>query len=106
MLRHPKTAGPALHGEVAFLAEHRVREEARMASSAAGAQRQRGNGQPRGHLEDRQQVRVGDEARDGVPGVLLQDRGEAVPEGSLARVADRDYLGKAVLDGDRGRAGL
>jgi len=49
-------------------------------------------------------VRVGDEARDGVPGVLLQDRGEAVPEASLARVADRDYLRKGVLDGDRGRA--
>jgi len=50
-------------------------------------------------------VRVDDEARDGVPGVLLQDRGEAVPEGSLARVADPDYSRKPVLDGDRGRAG-
>ena len=98
MLNSTAAAGRAFHGEVAFLAEHRVREEARKAGGATGAQRERGHGETRGHLENLQQVRVG------VPGVLLQDRGEAVPEASLARVADRDYLRKGVLDGDRGRA--
>jgi hypothetical protein len=67
------------------MAEHRVREEAHKAGGATGAQRERGHGETRGLLENLQQVRVDDE-----------DRGEAVPEGSLARVADPDYSRKPV----------
>ena len=97
--------GHAFYGEVAFLEEHRVREEAGAAGGAAGAQRQRGHGELRGNLEDRQQVRVGNEARDGVPGVLLQDGGEAVPQPGLARGAEREDLGDDVLDGGGRGAG-
>jgi hypothetical protein len=45
-------------------------------------------------------VCVGDEARDVVPGVLLEDGGEAVPEGGLARDAELQDLSDDVLDGD------
>ena len=96
-----------MHGEVAFVAEHRVSSEAHVRGGATGAQRERGHAHPLGHPEHREQVSVGDEARDGVPGVLvlLQDGGEFVSEVGLARSAERDDARLNVLDGDGGRPG-
>lgn len=48
---------------------------------------------------------VGDEARHGIPGVLVQDGGQAVTEGRLARGVEREDVGDDVLHGDGGRSG-
>ena len=94
-----------MHREVAFVAEERVGEEAGEAGGAAGAEHEGGHGEPPGHLDHAQEVRVGDEARDGVPGILGQDGGEAVPERGLARGVERADVLNDVADGDRRRAG-
>jgi hypothetical protein len=53
--------------EIALVAEHRVRHEAEDGGGVAGAQRQRRHALPPCNVQ-RQQVRVGDQARDVVPG--------------------------------------
>nr|TKW31279.1 hypothetical protein SEVIR_2G095240v2 [Setaria viridis] len=76
-----------LNWQVAFVAEHGERREAAEAGGAAHAQRQRRHAEPPRHAQQRQQVRVGDEARDVLrPGSLpLQQGGEALSERRLAR---------------------
>nr|TKW31280.1 hypothetical protein SEVIR_2G095240v2 [Setaria viridis] len=80
-------AGDAGRKQVAFVAEHGERREAAEAGGAAHAQRQRRHAEPPRHAQQRQQVRVGDEARDVLrPGSLpLQQGGEALSERRLAR---------------------
>jgi hypothetical protein len=94
------------------LVKHGISQEAAEARGAGGSQHHCGHAEPPRHLQQRQQVRVADQARDDVvPRVLLlQQRGQALPERRLARAVQLEYalgghlrrvaLRRAVRDGD------
>jgi hypothetical protein len=83
-----------VRGQVALVAEHGKRHEPAEARGAAGAERESRHAEPACHVHEREQVRVGDEARDLLL-LLLQQRGQALPERGLARAVH----GEDVLHG-------
>uniref|UniRef100_A0A0A9FGJ5 Uncharacterized protein n=1 Tax=Arundo donax TaxID=35708 RepID=A0A0A9FGJ5_ARUDO len=92
-LRHRRVQLRLLRRLVALVAEHGERHKAAEAGGAAGAQHQRRYAKPPRGVHQRQQVRVGDEARHvALPG---QQGGEPVPERRRARAVQ----GEDVLDG-------